>query len=423
MSEPVSLPAANRSWLEAEPVQFLLRVLGEDGEEARVNGGAVRNAFLGAPVVDVDISTTARPQEVIRRLAAHDVRTVPTGVEHGTVMAVVSGKGYEVTTLRQDIDTDGRHAVVRFGRDWTRDAERRDFTMNALYCDADGFVIDPIGGMADLQAQHVRFIGDAQTRIREDFLRILRFFRFYAHYGTGRPDEAGLKACAKLKENLQHLSAERVWQELSKLLAAPDPARALLWMRTTGVLTQLLPETANWGIDLVPDLIAVERDHGWHADGIVRLMTMLPPDARRLATLGERLKLPGVVRQRLANWADSQTPSPALDQRELARLLYRGSQAGIADAMRLEIVRLTHVARTTSEAAQQDRAAEDGARTADLMTFVAGWQRPTFPVKGRDLKALGIPSGPEIGEKLAELETRWIEADFKPDKEELLNWV
>lgn len=423
MSQPLTLPAGNRAWLEAEPVQFLLRAMSEDGEEARVNGGAVRNAFLDAPVVDVDISTTAPPQEVIRRLSAHGVRTVPTGLEHGTIMAVVSGKGYEVTTLRQDIDTDGRHAVVRFGRDWTRDAERRDFTMNALYCDADGVVTDPIGGMADLQARRVRFIGDAQTRIREDFLRILRFFRFYAHYGTGRPDEAGLKACARLKDNLQHLSAERSWQELRKLLAAPDPSRALLWMRTTGVLTRLLPETENWGIDLVPDLIACERGHDWPVDGVMRLMAMLPRDGERLQTLGGRLKLPGIVRDRLAAWADSDAPPSTIDQNELARLLYQGSQRGICDAMRLEAVRLAHIARTAAEPAQKDRATEDGARLAELLTFATDWQRPAFPVKGRDLKALGMPPGPQIGEKLTELETRWIKADFKPDRKEVLDWL
>src|SRR5690606_10002862 len=220
----------------------------EGGEEARIAGGAVRNALFGEPVADVDIATTTPPQETVRRAEAAGFKAVPTGFEHGTVTVVAEGRPFEVTTLRADVETDGRRARVVFGRDWQADAERRDFTINALYAEADGTVVDLVGGLADIAARRLRFIGDAEARIREDYLRILRFFRFFAWYGEGRPDAEGLKACARLKGGLSGLSAERVWAETKKLLSAPDPSRALLWMRQTGVLAASLAESEKWGI-------------------------------------------------------------------------------------------------------------------------------------------------------------------------------
>src|SRR5690606_26477555 len=229
-------------------LQRLLAVLSADDEEARVAGGAVRNALLGQEVADIDIATTCVPDETIRRAEAAGFRTVPTGYEHGTVTVVADKHAYEVTTLRADVETVGRRASVLFGRDWQADAERRDFTINGLYAEADGTVVDLVGGLADIEAKRLRFIGDPETRIREDYLRILRFFRFFAWYGEGRPDAEGLKACARLKEGLSGLSAERVWAETKKLLSAPDPSRALLWMRQTGVLAASLAESEKWGI-------------------------------------------------------------------------------------------------------------------------------------------------------------------------------
>jgi len=240
VSEAVSI-AGRAEWLGGHDLQKLLAVLCEGGEEARIAGGAVRNTLLGQPVTDVDIAATTLPDETARRAEAAGFKAVPTGAEHGTITVVASSKPYEVTTLRDDIETDGRRAKVRFGRDWKRDAERRDFTINALYATGAGDVIDLVGGLADLERHIVRFIGEPELRIREDFLRILRFFRFFALYGQGRPDAEGLKACARLKDGLDLLSAERVWAELKKLLVAPDPARALLWMRQASVLTRTLP--------------------------------------------------------------------------------------------------------------------------------------------------------------------------------------
>ncbi|MGN6464543.1 MAG: CCA tRNA nucleotidyltransferase, partial [Rhizobiaceae bacterium] len=283
--------AGRADWLSGEKLQRLLEALSEKGEEARIAGGAIRNALLGAAVTDIDIATTTLPEETMKRAKAAGFKAVPTGIEHGTVTVIAGGKPYEVTTLRADVETDGRHARVAFGRDWKADAERRDFTMNALYAKADGTIVDLVGGLADIESRTLRFIGDPEARIREDFLRILRFFRFFAWYGKGRPDGEGLKACARLKEGLDRLSAERVWSELKKLLSAPDPSRALLWMRQAGVLTTVLPESGNWGIDAIHALVKAEADLGWDADPMLRLEAIVPPDAARMKTLGARLKL------------------------------------------------------------------------------------------------------------------------------------
>ncbi|TIN11824.1 MAG: hypothetical protein E5Y59_15405, partial [Mesorhizobium sp.] len=225
-----------------------------------------------------------------RRAEAAGFKAVPTGIEHGTITIVAGGKPFEVTTLRADIETDGRRAKVSFGRDWKADAERRDFTINALYAEADGTIVDLVGGIADIEARRLRFIGDPEARIREDYLRILRFFRFFAWYGDGRPDAEGLKACARLKEGLGQLSVERVWSELKKLLSAPDPSRALLWMRQAGVLTSVLPESEKWGIDAIHALTRAEKDLGWTPDPLLRLEAIVPPDAARMKTLAERLR-------------------------------------------------------------------------------------------------------------------------------------
>jgi poly(A) polymerase len=240
--------------LENKSLRNLLAILNQGGEEARIAGGAVRNALIGESISDVDIATTCLPDEVRKRAEASGFKCVPTGIAHGTLTVIVEGVPYEVTTLRADVATDGRRAEVAFGRDWQTDAERRDFTVNGLYADAQGNVTDLVGGIADIKSRTIRFIGSAEKRIGEDHLRILRFFRFFAWYGSGRPDGEGLKACARMKGAIDKLSAERVWSELKKLLSAPDPSRALLWMRQSGVLTAALPESEKWGIDAVHGL-------------------------------------------------------------------------------------------------------------------------------------------------------------------------
>ncbi len=392
-------------WLVDPLVQQILAVLSADGEEARINGGAIRNTLIGQPVTDIDIATTCLPVETVRRLEAAGLRAVPTGIEHGTVTAVADGRGFEVTTLRKDVATDGRRAVVEFGRDWVADAHRRDFTINALYCDADGTIHDLVGGRADIEARLVRFIGAPEDRITEDYLRILRFFRFFAWYGHGRPDAEGLKACARLKDGLAQLSAERIWTELRKTLAAPDPARALLWMRQAGVLSAILPESDKWGIDAIHGLVAAERALGVAPDPVLRLLAIVPLRPEPLEALSARLKVANLVRDRLLAAADAPPFSASRD--DLPASLYRHGAQALTD-------------RALMHAASKP---DDIEAVAPVVAFARGWARPVFPVRGSDLAALGHLPGPAMGALLKEMEAKWIASGFTESRETLLATV
>lgn len=407
--------AGRVDWLADGDLQRLIAVLSEGGEKARIAGGAVRNALLGEAVADIDIATTTTPEETTRRVEAAGYRAVPTGAEHGTITVIAGHRPYEVTTLRADVETDGRRARVVFGRDWKADAERRDFTINGLYAEADGTVVDLVGGLADLEARRLRFIGDAGTRIREDYLRILRFFRFFAWYGDGRPDTEGLMASARLKEGLDRLSAERVWAELKKLLAAPDPSRALLWMRQSGVLTRVLPESERWGIDAVHGLVKAEKDLGWPADAMLRLEAIVPPDAERMAALADRLKLSKAESARLAEWSLAKAIAPDTTEGALARLLYRGDRQALADRLTLDLA----AARARAVTHTEDLVKAGG--YARLLKFLDRWSKPAFPLRGADVLALGAKPGPQMGALLAHLELDWIESGFALDREELLS--
>jgi len=406
--------AGKADWLGEKHLQRLLAVLTDGGEAACVAGGAVRNALIGQPVADIDIATTCLPQETIRRAEAAGFKAVPTGIEHGTITVVAGGKPYEITTLRADIETDGRRAKVSFGRDWKADAERRDFTINALYAEADGTVIDLVGGVADIEARRLRFIGDPEARIREDFLRILRFFRFFAWYGDGRPDAEGLKACARLKEGLGQLSAERVWSELKKLLSAPDPSRALLWMRQAGVLTSVLPESEKWGIDAIHGLVKTGKDLGWTPDPLLRLEAIVPPDVARVKVLAERLKFSTSEADRLRHWALTAAVEPKTSEGELAKKLYLGDQEGFVDRLRLSL------ASARARAVEDNDALLEAGGFSRLLAFAAKWEKPLFPLKGADLTRLGASPGPKLGAILKNLEREWIEAGFAPDRGMLL---
>ncbi len=401
--------------LENKGLRNLLTILNQDGEEARIAGGAVRNALIGESISDVDVATTCLPNEVRKRAEASGFKCVPTGIAHGTVTVIVDGVPYEVTTLRADLATDGRRAEVALGRDWQTDAERRDFTVNGLYADMDGKVTDLVGGIADINSRTIRFIGSAEKRIGEDHLRILRFFRFFAWYGSGRPDAEGLKACARLKETINQLSAERVWSEMKKLLSASDPSRALLWMRQSGVLTMALPESEKWGIDAVHGLVAAERELGWKRDPLLRLMAIIPPRRERCDELAERLKLWKSERTRLEEWAAAELPKPDLDNRDFARLLYWGDKGGTSDLLKLAL------AAARALAANDDKEMMKAAGYARLLDFALEWKKPVFPVKGADLLALGLAAGPEVGERLKALEEKWVAGDFALSKAELLN--
>ncbi len=381
-----------------------------DGEEGstRIVGGAVRDALLGRPVGDADFATVLVPSDVAARCEAAGMKTIPTGIEHGTVTLVAEGRTFEVTTLRRDVETDGRRAVVQFTTDWNEDAARRDLTINALYCDMRGHVFDPLGGLADLKAGRIRFIGDPESRIREDYLRILRFFRLFAWYGKGRPDSAGLKACARLKSGIATLSAERVWAELKRLLSAPDPARALLWMRTTEVLQKTLPE--SWGIDAIHRLVSAERAEGWTPDPLLRLEAVLPPHRARIDALAERLRLSKEEARRLAAWANAPEPEPAMSEAHLAQVLYRSGGQGMQDRLRHALAREL-----------EQNHLESVGKLRRLMRAAERWQRPVFPLSGKDLVAAGLEPGPAVGKRLRELEERWIDSGFALDRDALLN--
>lgn len=413
MSAEASL-SGRADWLAEKHLQKLLAALKQGGEEARVAGGAVRNTLIGQPVADIDIAATTVPEETIRRAAAAGFKTVPTGIEHGTVTVIAGGKPYEVTTLRADVETDGRRAKVIFGRDWKADAERRDFTINALYAEANGTIVDLVGGIADIEARRLRFIGDAEARIREDYLRILRFFRFFAWYGDGRPDAEGLKACARLKDGLVQLSAERVWSEVKKLLSAGDPSRALLWMRQAGVLTAVLPESEKWGIDAIHGLVKAGKDLGWAPDPMLRLEAIVPPDAVRMKTLGERLRLSNDDAGRLRHWALTVAPDAKVTETELAKKLYYGDRDGYLDRIRLALA----AART--RAVEDNQAMMDAGGFSRLLSFTLKWQKPVFPIKGADLTALGASPGPKLGATLKNLEKEWVASGFTLERGALM---
>lgn len=408
MSELASVKITD-GWLKDARLQVLFDVLCENGGEARVVGGAVRNALMGMPTSDVDLCTTLQPQEVVARLQAKGHKAVPTGIEHGTVTAVIDSHPFEVTTLRKDIETDGRHAVVEFGTDWQEDANRRDLTMNGLYCDREGNVFDFVNGYRDIETKTVRFIGDAEIRIKEDSLRILRFFRFFAWYGGGRPDAASLKACASGRTLMSGLSVERVWSELKKILSAPDPSRAILWMRTTGILGGVIPETHKWGTDVIPGLLRLEQEQAWEPDYLFRLMGMVCPDVETMQTMSKRMTFSNKEMERMITWADNSAPKPEIANGELDKLLYRGNAQGLLDAMKLEIVHL--------RGRENELTAN---KMLELVQYTQNWQKPKFPLQGQDLINVGMQAGPKMGDQLKQLEEIWIESGFALQKDVLL---
>lgn len=405
---------AGESWFTAPSLRRVFDLLNVEGGEVRVVGGAVRNSLMGVPAGDVDMATTWRPDEVSERAKGAGIKVVPTGIDHGTVTLVIDGTPYEVTTLRRDVKTDGRRAEVAFGTDWKADAERRDFTINALYANDKGEVIDDVGGLADIESRTLRFIGNAAERVAEDYLRILRFFRFFAHYGNGRPDADGLRACAQARSKLSTLSAERVWSETKKLLSAEDPGRALLWMRQAGVLTEILPETEKWGIDAIPELIAAERAFSWTPDPLLRLAAIVPPDPDRLDTMATRLRLSKAEAAYFSRFANAPAILAKTVDAALDRLLYRHGTEGISARLRLALAS----ARRKSE--------NDPALLAETASFqrllkrTDAWKRPSFPLTGADVLKAGIPAGPRVGEILGELETLWVERNFSLDRANLV---
>jgi poly(A) polymerase len=380
-------------WREDPALVALCAVLdpGGRGEQARFVGGAVRDSLIGVPVKDVDIATVHPPQAVIERLSAAGIRSVPTGIDHGTVTAIIDRGPVEITTLRRDVSTDGRRATVAFADDWQEDAARRDFTMNALYAEpVSGVIHDYFGGRADLLAGRVRFIGDALARIDEDHLRILRYFRFLARFGVADRNSADYSACVAKAPTLMALSRERIADELLKLLATRDPVPALQLMTSGGIFQPVIPEVDGAGVARVAALLAREAAMGQAPDGLLRLAALLPQDAAVAERVAARLKLSNKARSRIAT-----ALGVAVDG-DAQRLAYRLGLRGALDRIALG----------------RALGPEDGVRIAD-------WTVPRLPVSGGDLIKRGLTAGPDVARLLKAVEEAWIAADF-PDRTKTL---
>ncbi len=375
MTPQPALRIAPPAFLSDPALQAVLAVL----PGARLVGGCVRDAIAGRAVADIDLATPSPPDAVTRALQAGGLRAVPTGLDHGTVTAVSGGRGFEVTTLRRDQATDGRHAQVAWTADWREDAARRDFTMNAMSMLPDGAVYDYFDGVSDLRAGRVRFVGDPAARIGEDYLRILRFFRFHARYGHGEPDPAALDALRDGVPGLARLSPERVWSELKRILATTDPRGAVRLMEELGVLPAVLPGPF--------DLARLDRllDSGGPADPQLRLAALLPGAGLDLAA---RLRMSVAERDRLAALAGP-PPAPGMDDDALRRLLADAPPGALTGRAWL--------------------AGDAGPDWAALRARIAALPRPVFPLEGRDALVLGVPPGPAVGALLRGVRAWWME--------------
>ena len=389
-------------WMTDSVTRGVLEALSAGGAQARFVGGSVRDALLGrriprsSPRTDIDIATPAPPERVIVLLEKHGIKVVPTGLAHGTVTAIAGTppRHFEITTLRRDIETYGRRARVAFDADWAADAARRDFTINAIFLDPDGTVHDPVGGLADLRARRVRFVGDPATRIAEDVLRILRYYRFEARFGAGLGDPQARAACRAMARLLPNLSAERVTQELVKLLETSDPVAALRMMAEDGVLSVVLPEAHR--LDRLRHMIAIEPE----PDPLRRLAALIEVDGAGAIALAERLHFSNAWRDRLHGLAPPWAIDPRADMAAQRRALYRLGAERYRDIALL--------------LAAQGAMSRD--RLAELLGLARPWTPPVFPLAGRDVTGLGVAPGPEVGRLLSAVHDWWETGDFTADR-------
>lgn len=381
----MKLPEA--PWRKHAGMPRLLRVLRAAEGDTRFVGGCVRDTLLGLEVSDVDLATRIGPDEVMKRLKAAGIKVVPTGIAHGTVTAVISGQPVEVTTLRRDVSTDGRRATIAYTEDWREDAARRDFTINALSADPiGGGIFDYFDGVGDLEARRVRFIGDPLTRIAEDHLRILRFFRFHARFGQGKPDKIGVAACAARANDLMALSRERIADELLKLLALDDPVATVRLMIKQDIFRPVLPEITS--ADRLALLVKREREAGIAPEGVRRLAALLPEDREVNASVAARLRLSKRLSKRLVSAADKGLGDPQA-------LAYEIGVEGAVDRFLLQ-----------------------GRKEIDLEAL-GDWKRPRLPVSGGDLIAMGLEAGPIVARTMQAIEREWVRSGFPADRKEV----
>jgi poly(A) polymerase len=412
--EPVG-ELAPQDWMEEAGTLAVMAALSADGAQPRFIGGCVRDGLAHRPVKDIDIATPDTPETVMKLLGRAGLRTIPTGIEHGTVTALAGQRSYEITTLRRDVETDGRRAKVAFTNDWLMDASRRDFTINTLSCQLDRKIYDPYGGIADLASGRILFVGDAGKRIDEDMLRLLRFFRFFAHFGHPPADISALHACRVRAPRLRELSGERIAAELFKLLSAADPLPALVLMQGNGVLAQLLPDAADLGrlrALVFFEARGVKRD-SVAVDPLRRLAALLQPDAAQVTEVGQRLRLSNAQADRLIGMAaPREVPDRVQDAPVQRRMLYRLGAERFRD--------LTLLAWAHHRAEGGYAPSGDNARWVALLDLADEWTIPDFPLRGEDVLALGVAPGPEVGKRLAAIRSWWEEEDFRPGREQLL---
>ena len=392
----MKIDPATHAWMTAPETLQVFAALGE----ARFVGGAVRNALLGTTVADIDVAVPMPPSETLAHLTNHGIKVVATGLDHGTVTAIAGTHAFEITSLRRDIETDGRHAKVTFTDDWAEDAARRDFTINALYATLDGEIYDYATGVEDLIAGKVRFMGDPATRIAEDYLRVLRLFRFHAWYGKGDIDPDGLRAAAAAQDKLKTLSAERVAKELLRLLEAGSPEPVLRVMAATGILSQLLPGALQ--LQRLEHLAEIDADNMYPRDPVLRLAALLPDDSDNAHAVADALKLSNADRTRLEQALSSERIVAQLSAKEARRLLYRIGVVRFRDKVMLAWAAAPRAAPALS--------------WRMLLSMADNWQRPRFPLSGLDVMQAGVPQGPDVGRLLAKVEDWWIGTDFAADE-------
>lgn len=391
-------PLAGARWLRAPESRALLDALEAEGKKARFVGGCVRDTLLDPELdpEDLDLATQERPERVLERLGSLGFHVIPTGLKHGTVTVIVGRRRFEVTTLRRDVACFGRHAEVEFSDDFEEDAARRDFTINAMSCDREGYLFDYFGGKQDLFEGKIRFVGDPEQRIREDFLRILRFFRFYARFGRSPPDPGALAACRALAFGLDRLSGERIRGELERLLRAPGAVAALRLMRETEVAARIFPIAPDW--ERLQELLRLAPEADW----LVRLAVLVRGriDETRARALALRLRLSNRERERLLALLAVDLPDPRAPRAVHERWIYRLGRALWADLLRIAVV----------------EQAEDRALLEARLNELEGFTPPVFPLSGKDLLARGVPSGPRLGRLLEAVRSWWEAEGFRPDR-------